>query len=528
MGHRRPPTGKLDPRAIAQWRYDQIVETLGPMAHDVRGEIISRIASVPTRWPTGETRRISRATLYRWLQLYGEGGLAGLHPRRRKDHGKRRARLPKDVVRRAREIFIEDPEISFTLLIALLAADPGLRLRERGISVAKSTLQRRLAADPLYTRLQRARRLARRRRRFVARAPHDIWHLDAKGPITVRLRSRAKLTFHVLTVLDDASRATLASLVALTPDLCAAVRVFRLAAERWGLPDRLYADRASIFDSLAFRAGLADLGAHRIWVKPRNPEAHGKIEAFHRVLAAWFVRRLPRQVVIDLAHLQQLLDGVLESVYLGHRHRGLQAPPREVLAGRQSPRAVSRERLVDAFRQRRTLKAHPKTGEVDIGGATFLVPGEFHGQRLVFLVDPDPDVPPLVVEPRTSRPLPLERAAIRPADLPPAPPRVARWGQGHLQALFDAWQGKRRPIAEPGFGLPELFALLEDALGRPVPRSDAEAARIHHLYRELGPLPRRATEAALRAIGRRLGKGRPLQSYLDALARRVAQPRGES
>ena len=129
------------------------------MAHDVRGEIISRIASVPTRWPTGETRRISRATLYRWLQLYGEGGLAGLHPRRRKDHGKRRARLPKDVVRRAREIFIEDPEISFTLLIALLAADPGLRLRERGISVAKSTLQRRLAADPLYTRLQRARRL---------------------------------------------------------------------------------------------------------------------------------------------------------------------------------------------------------------------------------------------------------------------------------------------------------------------------------------------------------------------------------
>jgi hypothetical protein len=38
------------------------------------------------------------------------------------------------------------------------------------------------------------------------------------------------------------------------------------------------------------------------------------------------------------------------------------------------------------------------------------------GQRLVFLVDPDPEVPPLVVEPSSGRPLPVERAQIRPGD----------------------------------------------------------------------------------------------------------------
>ena len=520
MARRRPP-GKLAPPAIAQWRYDHIVEALGSMAHDVRGEVIARLSSVPVRWPGGASRAISRATLYRWLELYEKGGLAALRPRRRKDRGTKRAHLPKDVVARARQILVDDPEISFTLLAALLVADPKLRLRARGISVAKSTLQRRLAADPLYARLQRGRRLARRRTRFVARAPHDIWHLDAKGPITISLRGRKKLVFHILTVLDDATRATLASIIALGPDLCAAVRAFRLAAERWGLPGRIYADRASIFDSHAFRAGLADLGAHRIWVKPRNPEANGKIEAFHRVLAAWFVRRLPRQVVVDLVHLQQLLDGVLETVYLTHRHRGLQAPPGEVLAGQVSPRAVSRERLVDAFRQRKTLKAHPKTGEVDIADKTFLVPAELRGQRLVFLVDPDPDVPPLVVEPSSERPLPVERAQIRPDDVAPAPPPVSRWGPGHLQTLYDAWQGKRRPVAEAGFGLPELFTLLAAAVGRPVPRSDAEAARIHHVYRQIGPLPRRATETAVRAIARRLGTGRALEVYLDALVHHV-------
>lgn len=530
MARRARPTGKLDAlKAIARWRYEQILEALGPMAHDVRGEIVARISSVPVRWPSGDTRAISRATLYRWIEAYGQGGLAALRQRRRKDRGRKRARLPRDVVKKAREILLEDPEISFTMLAPLLQADPELRLRERGICVSRSTLQRRLAIDPLYARLKRVRHRARRRGRYVARAPHDIWHVDAKGPVWVRLLSGAVLVFHILSVLDDASRAILASLAVLSPDLCAAVRVFRLAADRWGLPGRLYADRASIFDSHAFRAGLADLGAHRIWVKPRNPEANGKIEAFHRVLSAWFVRRLPRQVVVDLAHLQQLLDGVLETVYMDHRHRGLKATPRAALADRQSPRAVSHERLVDAFRERRTLKSHPKTGEVDFGASgTFLVPAELCGQRLVFLVDPDPMVPPLVVEPGTERPLPVERAAIRPEDLPPPGPQPERWGPGHLQVLHDAWRGKRRPVADPGFGLPELFRLLEQTAGRPVPRSDAEAARIHHAYRSIGPLPRRATEAALHDIGLCLGKGRPLQTYLDALARRVAKPEGET
>ena len=524
--HRRPSTP--DAQAIAQWRYDQIAEALGEMAHDVRGEIIARISGVPVRWPRGASRPISTATLYRWIERYRHGGLAALHPRQRKDRGTVRARLPQDVVGCARAILEADPELSYTMLAALLAADPKLGLRARDISVSRSTLQRRLAADPHYARLQRGRRLARRRTRFVARAPHDIWHLDAKGPVTISLHDRKPLVFHVLTVLDDASRAILASVVALTPDLRTAVRAFRLAAERWGLPARIYADRASIFDSHAFRAGLADLGAHRIWVKPRNPEVNGKIEAFHRVLVAWFVRPLLRQVVVDLVHVQQLLDGVLETVYMSHRHRGLQATPRDALADRTSPRAVSRERLVDAFRQRRTLKAHPKTGEVEIGGKTFLVPAELRSQRLVFLVDPDPDVPPLVVEPASERPLPVERAAIRPQDLPPAAPKVERWGVGHLQTLYDAWQGKRRPVAEAGFGLPELFTLLAAAAGRPVPRSDAEAARIHHVYRQIGPLPRRATEAALADIARRLGQGRPLTVYLDALVRHATHHQGQS
>jgi hypothetical protein len=69
----RGQASRLDPRATAQWRYDQIVETLGKLAHDVRGEIVARISATPARWPGGTTRLISRATLYRWIWSYERG-----------------------------------------------------------------------------------------------------------------------------------------------------------------------------------------------------------------------------------------------------------------------------------------------------------------------------------------------------------------------------------------------------------------------------------------------------------------------
>jgi transposase InsO family protein len=512
---------RRNPKAIAHWRHAQIEDALATPTSDLRGPVVRAQAKPPVVWPNGRTRPISLATLYRWVALFREGGLAALRPVRRKDAGRSRAKLPADVLRKALSLFVDDPEISYTFLLALLRADPQLRLAQREITISRSTLQRRLAADPGYARLKRAHKLARRRRRYVGRHLHDIWHLDAKGPITLSLTSGVKIAFHVLTVLEDVSRAVLAAIVALTPDLAAAVRAVRLAARRWGLCDRFYADRAAIFDTPAFRSGLAQLGVHRIHVRSHNPEANGKIEAYHRVLAAWFTSRLPRQRVVDLEHLQQLLNAFVETLYQDHRHRGLASTPRAALGDTVSPRQVPSARIDDAFLQERVLKAHPKTGEVDLPQGTYLVPDGLRGQRLTFLVDPELRLPPLVVESGTARHLPLERAAIRAEAHAVEPPPLRRWGEGPLQTLYDAWQGKVRPVAEPGFGLPEIFTLLADATGRPVPRSDAEAALIQHAYRRLGPLPKRATESAFRAIRRALGRGRPVQAYLDALAQRV-------
>lgn len=509
---------QVSPQDVAFWRYEQIQEALADgLTPEVRGKIIGRLSRTPVLWPSGKSQPVPLATAYRWIRDYRAGGLEALRPKRRSDRGISRAKLPQEVIRQALDQLTEDPTMSFTFLLALL------RPRFPAVRLCKSTLAERLRAHSDYKRIKRLQQRHKRRTRFVARAPHDIWQTDAKGPVSVVLTSGVTLAFHVLSILDDATRAVLAAIVCLQPDLAAAVRVFRRAAVRYGLPNRLYADRASIFDARAFRMGLAQIGSHRIPTQPRNAPARGKIEAYHRTLVLWFFDRLASQRVVDLVHLQQLLDGVIYSLYQTHRHRGLSQSPAAALAGRVSSRSVPPTQLVEAFICEKTLKAHRKTGEVELAGVTYLVPDELRGQRLVFCLDPAAEVPPYVEHPESKKPLALRRAAVTSADLDPLDdaPVVQRWGQGNLQALYDNWQGKCRPVAEPGFGLPELYALLAKAACRHVPQSDAEAALIQRVYRSIGPLPKAASEQALAVIVQQLGTKRPIKTYLDALTQRV-------
>lgn len=516
-----PMTNKcLNPKQVAFWRYEQI-EQLLDLSREERGRLIQRISKAPVLWPSGVTKPIPHATTYRWLADYRKGGLEALRPKPRSDRGTTRASMPGEVVQEALRKLTDDSGLTFTFLLALLRPlFPNTR-------ISRSTLQQRLSAHPDYKRIRRLKRHKKSRTRFVAKAPHDIWHTDAKGPVKILLTSGKKLAFHIFTILDDATRAVLAAIVTLHADLAAAVRVFRMAANRWGLPKMLYADRASIFDAKAFRMGLAQIGSHRINTKPRNPEANGKIEAYHRTLVLWFTGRLPKQGVVDLVHLQQLLDGVIHSLYQPHKHRGIKVPPEVALGGLVSDRVVPPTRLVDAFRQeKQNKKAHPKTGEVDLPDATYLVPDELRGQKLTFLLDPPGEVPPLVKHPTSGKHLSLRRAAIKPSDLDEienAEDPSTRWGAGNLQAIYDNWQGQHRPLAEPGFGLPELYALLTEACGRYVPQSDNEAALVQRIYGDIGPLPSQATTDAFAAITQLLGKTRPVKTYLDALAERVRE-----
>jgi hypothetical protein len=327
----------------------------------------------------------------------------------------------------------------------------------------------------------------------------------------------------VLSIMDDCSRFILRALIVESESTQAAVSTFRQAAARWGLPEKFYADRGSAYDSEPFRKGLAILGVHRIQTKSRNPEAHGKIEAYHRTLKLWFVVELRHQLVLDGKHLQDLLDATLEGIYHQHPHKELnRKTPQEVFQNRLSKRLVSLERLREAFLIEKVIVPERKTGTIRIAGLLFRIPRGLWSPatKVRIAVDPEePDKPYLVAKPGLLKEI---EPALRKTGLAPSSSGKERDEPiGSLTPLLERYRGRTLPQASPGFGLPEIYEAFSKILGRKVPETELEAAAVVGWLRENGPFdPKAFGQTLTKTIGR-LGSGRPLTQILQAMNRRV-------
>jgi len=515
-----------DPLREACWRFEQISPLLDArLTGAERHQMIRAMARVCVRWPSGREAPVPKRTLYRWLRAYQKDPHVESLLRAPRPH-QPPAAVPSEWVQYALAQLEEQPKRSLFIL--------ALRLQQRfqlAQPPSRSSLHRALKAQPRYQALRRrARGHTRLRRRFQAVHAHDIWDADAKAVFTVRFSDGTTQTVRILSILDDATRFVLAALVVASESLAAAVATFRRAAARWGLPEKFYADRGSAYDADAFRKGLAVLGIHRINTRPRNAPAHGKIEAYHRSLQRWFIAELPHQPVRDLAHLQELLDAFLDRLYHEHVHRELKQTPRAAFADAMSLRLVTLARLREAFLIETELKAHPVTAEVRVNGTLFLVPKErLRAGRWVRIgLDPEaPQAPFLVLGPGLHEPL---RPAFPPAcaapegRLPATPTQVPPMASkpepvGALTPLLEQYRGRTLPQARGGFGLPEIYEAFAQAVGRPVPQTEAEATLILDWLRTRGPFQPQAFAAALGKVRAALGAGRPLAQLIRALDR---------
>jgi transposase InsO family protein len=500
---------------IAAWRFEMI----NPLVDDKLTEAEKRrILSDRTRksvqWPCSSPKRpIGRSTLFRWMKDYREKGFLGLMPKVRKDKGLARTDRSEQV-NYALGLLYEEPGRSLTQLMIYLELEFG------ELSMSRSTLSRDLRAHPAFLGILQRRKAAGKKLRdlYETDQPHEIWQMDAKGPFSVMLTDGKTIRVHVLSILDDFSRYILAAIIAQAENIQAAVRVFRLAASKWGIALRMQFDRASAYDSEVFRIGLAFLGVHRNWVKSRNPEAQGKIEAYHRSLKRWFVKELPNQEVVDIHHLEALLQATIALVYNRHHHREIKMTPEQALARRLSTRRVGAEQLAQAFKIAVQAKSHPKTGQVNLPNGLFRVPTRFAGKECDFRFDPvNTDQALLIID--DANQIPLEPFTKKhPFDFQKT---EEKRGTGQLQKLLDVWQGHCRPNAQPGFGLPEVFREFGRLLKRPVPIDQREAAAIEAFYRQNGPLPAQPFHQAIDKTADALGPNRALKTYLQYLERLV-------
>lgn len=505
-----------DPVEVALWRFEQIAPLVDESTEPSRQRAaLKERTTRRVAWPGGREKRISRSTLLRWARAYRRNGLAGLLPQAppRAAKGKR-AEQRATFIHYAIALLYEQPDRSLTQLAAYLS------LEFEEYSLSRSSLARHLKRHPAYAGVLRLRsgKSDKVRALYEASAPHECWQLDGKGPFPVRLKDGTRIRAHVLTVLDDFSRAGLAARIAAEEDVRASVEVIQEAASRYGLPDRMQYDRGGAFDSEIVRAGLARCGVHRNYVRPRSAEWQGKVEAYHRPLNRWFVKELRAQEVLSLRHLQELLEAMLDQLYNEHLHREIGTSPKKRLQGKVSARRLSTQDLARAFYQEAKATPEAKTGRVKLPNGIYLVPGHLRARRGRFLYDPIRDDHAIVslgkdhevrLEPFERKPLP-----------PPVPPER---GTGQLQRLLDRWRGSERPNAQPGFGLPEVFVALSELLERSVPHSEREAEEVLRFYRSFGPLPREPFTLACQRAAKALGPGRPLSAYLDHLERQIAE-----
>ena len=503
---------KKPPIYVALWRFDQISSFLDKrLTPGERARMIEEASRIEVIWPNGDQGPVAQSSLYRWLHAYQQNPvIESLKPK---------ARNPPE-----RQPVIQEQWVDYALALLEEESDRSLFiLRDRikrkfnvESEISSSSLHRAIQVQPRYRALRRRDKDkgsgGTLRRRFQAVKAHEIWHGDAIGPFNVLLANRESAAYHVLSILDDATRYVLIAMIVLSENIANVVSVFRKAAARYGLCTKWYSDRGSAYDSDIFRKGLGILGVHRIRTKPRNAPAHGKIEAYHRSLRRWFIKELKHQLVADQLHLQHLLDAAIDQLYHEHRHRELKMTPRNAFADTISKRRVSLERLRDAFLIEKTLKPHKKTGELRVGSTLFRVPKEYLAPKVRVAIDPeDPQTAFIKHTNSTLTPLPLAITLTKTPESPRAEP------VGPLTPLLDAYRGRSLPQASAGFGLPEIYEALARVLGRPVPFTEQEAATVSDWLGQWGPFAPDAFKSALDTVIHRLGKGRPLSQILAAM-----------
>jgi len=220
---------------------------------------------------------ISRKTGYKWLTRERvAGSVAALTDRSRRPHDspRRTNAMVTQRVGALRQHF----GWGGAKLAVLLAAE--------GIALAPRTIDRIIQREG-WTRPDVAPAPALQR--FTRPAPNDLWQMDAKGAYPLADGGRC----HTLSILDDHSRFVvgLTALPALETGRvqAALIRSF----ECYGVPTAMLMDHGTPWWSTQGAAGLTRLGVfllkqgiQLLFGAVRHPQTQGKVERFHRTLAA--------------------------------------------------------------------------------------------------------------------------------------------------------------------------------------------------------------------------------------------------
>lgn len=309
---------------------------------------------------------ISPTTGYQWLARAAAGGMDAVVCRSRRPH-----QSPGQT-----SSAIEDE------LLALRDAHPTWGARK-----LRAVLQARHLAAPatstITTILHRHNRIDADHpqttpwQRFEHDAPNALWQLDFMGHRPLRSGR-----VHPLTVIDDHSRFGLV-LTACAHERGDLVRTHLTACfEQYGLPQAILADNGPPWGS-SFRGAITQmdvwlirLGIDPIHGRPKHPETQGKIERWHRTIAAdvFALRQFT-----DCPEIQDAFDHFRQTYNHDRPHDAIQLQP-PVTRYQVSPRTFPSVLPAPTYDDGDDLRKVRSKGEVHFAGRRHFVGGGLVGE----------------------------------------------------------------------------------------------------------------------------------------------------
>jgi hypothetical protein len=182
-----------------------------------------------------------------------------------------------DAIRRMQE----NPELGAFRIHAALE-------QKRGVEVSPRTVGRVMALHRGLYGLGKPKKSPHQKKAmpFRARRRHEIWTADVRYVDHNLPAAEHEGNVYVISILENYSRAILASAVSRSQDTTAFLRVLYSAVERYGSPETLVTDGGGIFEATQSKAVYAALGIGKEQIERRKPY-QSYVETTFNVQRAW-------------------------------------------------------------------------------------------------------------------------------------------------------------------------------------------------------------------------------------------------
>ncbi len=206
--------------------------------------------------------KTSETTVYRTLKRWAEEGVEGLEDKPRgRPKGSGKVNFP---IMNTVRLIQENPKLGAFRVHAAL--------KQIGIHLSRATCGRIMAENRKVYGLEKPRggaQAAPRQMPFASERLHEYWSADIRYIDTPRLSPGGQI--YVISILENHSRAILASGVFRTQNLSSFLSVFYRAVEKYRSPDALVTDSGSVFRATRAKAVYEALGIEKEEIERGQP-----------------------------------------------------------------------------------------------------------------------------------------------------------------------------------------------------------------------------------------------------------------